>query len=143
MLPIKVKKLDPNAVIPSYAKIGDAGLDLTAVSIQTVDNQEYGYIEYGTGLAFEIPQGYVGLLFPRSSVSKTGLILSNSVGVIDSGYRGEVKLRYKYVKNTAHYVVGDRVGQLIIVPYPEVQLIQSQELSDTQRGENGFGSSGN
>lgn len=143
MLPIKVKKLDPNAVIPSYAKIGDAGLDLTAVSIQTVDNQEYGYVEYGTGLAFEIPQGYVGLLFPRSSVSKTGLILSNSVGVIDSGYRGEVKLRYKYVKNTAHYVVGDRVGQLIIVPYPEVQLIQSQELSDTQRGENGFGSSGN
>lgn len=143
MLPIKVKKLDPNAVIPSYAKIGDAGLDLTAVSIQTIDNQEYGYVEYGTGLAFEIPQGYVGLLFPRSSVSKTGLILSNSVGVIDSGYRGEVKLRYKYVKNTAHYVVGDRVGQLIIVPYPEVQLIQSQELSDTQRGENGFGSSGN
>jgi dUTP pyrophosphatase len=142
MLPIKIKKLDPNAVIPSYAKPGDAGLDLTAITMQIIDNPQYGYIEYGTGLAFEIPQGHVGLIFPRSSVSNTGLILSNSVGVIDSGYRGEVKFRYKYVKNTTHYVVGERVGQLIIIPYPQVQLIESQELSDTERNENGFGSSG-
>jgi dUTP pyrophosphatase len=142
MLPIKVKKLDPNAVIPNYAKPGDAGLDLTATSMQIIDNPQYGYIEYGTGLAFEIPQGYVGLIYPRSSISNTGLLLSNSVGVVDSGYRGEVKFRFKYVKNTAHYGVGDRVGQLIIVPYPQIQLIESQELSDTQRGEGGFGSSG-
>lgn len=142
MLQVAIKKLDPNAVIPSYAKPGDAGLDLTAITMQIVDNPQYGYIEYGTGLAFEIPQGHVGLLFPRSSVSNTGLILSNSVGVIDSGYRGEVKFRYKYVKNTTHYVVGERVGQLIIIPYPQVQLIESQELSDTERNENGFGSSG-
>jgi dUTP pyrophosphatase len=142
MLLVKIKKLDPNAVIPSYAKPGDAGLDLTAITMQIIDNPQYGYIEYGTGLAFEIPQGHVGLIFPRSSVSNTGLILSNSVGVIDSGYRGEVKFRYKYVKNTTHYVVGERVGQLIIIPYPQVQLIESQELSDTERNENGFGSSG-
>lgn len=78
---VKIKKLNENAVIPTYAKDGDAGMDLTATS-KSFD--EYGNVVYGTGLAFEIPKGYVGLLFPRSSNAKTDLFLTNSVGVLDS-----------------------------------------------------------
>lgn len=80
MLEVKIKKLIPESVIPTYAKPGDAGMDLTAVSMETKGK----YIEYGTGLSLEIPEGYVGLIFPRSSISKTVLGLSNAVGVIDS-----------------------------------------------------------
>lgn len=143
-LKIKVKKLHKDAVIPQYAKIGDAGLDLTATNI-TVNNK---YVAYKTGLAFEIPEGYVGLLFPRSSNCNKSLILSNSVGVLDSGYRGEVEFRYKYtsVNETAEefdaYDIGDKVGQLVIIPYPQVELIESEDISQTERGEKGFGSTG-
>lgn len=84
MMTINIKKLDPNAVIPQFAKTGDAGLDLTAISKLVVNGTEYGYIEYGTGLAIKLPPNSVGLLFPRSSISNTGMILANSVGVIDS-----------------------------------------------------------
>lgn len=141
---IKIRKLNDNAVIPSYAKPGDAGLDLTAVSIEVVDkHKEYGYISYGSGLAFEIPEGYVGYIFPRSSISNTGLILSNAVGVIDSGYRGEVTARFKYIEGTNKYGVGDRFAQLIIMPVPKVNLIEVTELSTTERGEGGHGSTGN
>ena len=80
---IKIKKLHPSAIIPSYAKAGDAGLDLTITGIKDESFQ----VTYGFGIALEIPEGYVGLVFPRSSIKKTELILSNSVGVIDSGYR--------------------------------------------------------
>jgi dUTP pyrophosphatase len=137
---VKIKKLSPSAVIPSYSKPGDAGLDLTAVGITTVEDYTYGYIEYSTGLSVEIPEGYVGLLFPRSSLSNTGLIMANSVGVIDSGYRGEIKCRFKWVKNTKKYDVGDRVAQLIIIPYPQVEFQEVVDLSETERGEGGFGS---
>jgi dUTP pyrophosphatase len=78
---LKIKKLNPSSIIPSYAKEGDACFDLTATSINLMDK----YIEYGTGLAMEIPEGYVGLIFPRSSVTNKDLILKNSVGVVDSG----------------------------------------------------------
>lgn len=80
---VKIKKLHPDAVIPVYAKAGDAGLDLTAISESW--NEDDSMVTYDTGLAVEIPEGHVGLLFPRSSVSKTRLNLANSVGVIDSG----------------------------------------------------------
>lgn len=135
-LTVAVKKLDPNAVIPSYANTGDAGMDLSAVSI----NDTQDYIEYGTGLALAIPEGFVGLVFPRSSISKYHLTLANSVGVIDSHYRGEVKLRFKR-KGHEIYKVGDRVGQIIILPYPEVSFVEG-ELDKTQRGTSGFGSTG-
>lgn len=153
---VKVKKLHQDAVIPKYAKGGDAGLDLTAVSY-SVD--KYGNVTYKTGLAFEIPEGYVGLLFPRSSISKQNITLCNCVGVIDSGYRGEVMLKFKpllgefnhiaikhkysvWSDKTNIYSVGERVGQLIIMPYPQVELIEADELSNTERGNGGFGSSG-
>ena len=139
---VKFKKLSPEAVLPTYAKQGDAGLDLTAISRGVVENPHYGYIEYGTGIAVEIPEGYVGLIFPRSSISKTGLILSNCVGVIDSGYRGEIKFRFKWIKDTDSYVPGDRIGQLVIMPYPQIEVEESDELSETERGDGGFGSSG-
>lgn len=140
---VKIKKLNESAVIPSYAKNGDAGLDLTATSLEVIDTGDYGYINYGTGLAIEIPTGYVGLIYPRSSISKTGHILANSVGVIDSGYRGEIQVRFKTIPDTTIYKVGDKIAQLIIKPYPEIQFEEVEELSDTDRGEGGFGSTGN
>lgn len=139
---VNIKKLHKDAVIPKYAKDGDAGLDLTAISSKT---DEYGNVVYGTGLAIEIPKGYVGLIFPRSSISKTVLSLCNSVGVIDSGYRGEIMLKYRVAsrqENRFVYSIGERIGQLIIMPYPKVELVEVDELSDTERGENGFGSTG-
>ncbi len=142
---VKIKKLYPAAKIPKYAKEGDAGMDITAIEVK----YESDYISYKTGLAFEIPDGYVGLLFPRSSNSTKDLILCNSVGVLDSGYRGEVEFRYKLVGNGTFangihniYSVGDRVGQIIIIPYPSIEFIESENLSDSARGDQGFGSTG-
>jgi len=139
---IKIKKLHENAVIPSYSKEGDCGLDLTAISVTTTDKNNYGYIEYDTGLAIEIPEGYVGLIYPRSSLSNTGLILANHVGVIDQNYRGSIKCRFKAIPNTTIYSVGDRIAQLIIQPCPKIEFEVVDELSDTTRGDGGFGSSG-
>ena len=139
---VRVKKLVENAVVPKYAHETDAGLDLTAVS-REIDN--YGNYVYHTGLAIEIPNGYVGLLFPRSSVSKYNLSLCNCVGVVDSAYRGEIIVKFNLLSNkynTNVYNVGDRVAQLIIMPYPKINLVDSEELSDTERVTGGFGSTG-
>lgn len=173
-LKIKIKKLHPYAVIPTYNKDGDAGMDLAATS-KSYD--EDGNIVYGTGLAFEIPKGYVGLLFPRSSNAKKDLLLSNSVGVLDSGYRGEVMFKFKKqinnektvlntiitVQNIAEikedfkklglldeddiedfteYQLGERIGQIIILPYPQIEFEEAEELSDSERSTGGFGSTG-
>ena len=136
-LKVRFKKLYKDAVPPSYAKNGDAGLDLTATHMTWEEN----FIEYGTGIAVEIPEGYVGLVFPRSSVSKKeDFYLKNSVGVIDSGYRGEIKLRFN--KSESHYQAAEKIGQLIIIPYPTIYLEEVEELSSTERGEGGFGSTG-
>ena len=141
---VKVKRLNQNAIIPFYSKPGDAGMDLYATS---VDYDKYGNLVCHTGLAMEIPEGHVGLLFPRSSISKTPLTLRNSVGVIDSGYRGEIMLKFdREDRNLSDggtiYKVGDRVGQIMIMPYPKVQFFEARELSSTERGEGGFGSTG-
>ena len=138
---VGVKKLHPDAVIPKYAKAGDAGLDLTAVEII---NDEGFQVTYKTGLAFEIPLGYVGLIFPRSSVRNYQLSLSNCVGVIDPGYRGEIQFTFNKLAGipSKKYSVGERVGQMIIMPYPQIELVEFDALSDTERGEGGFGSSG-
>lgn len=164
---VKIKKLIPEAVIPSYAKEGDAGLDLTATS---VGYDEYGNVIYGTGISIEIPKGYVGLIFPRSSIAKKDLLLSNSVGVIDSGYRGEILFKFKsntqnkllkYIRgllkkfdviysihentifsSASIYEAGDRIGQLVIIPYPQIKLKEVEGLSESERGEGGYGSTG-
>jgi dUTP pyrophosphatase len=168
-LQVKIKKLHPYAVVPSYAHSTDCGLDLIAVS-KTFD--EYGNVVYGFGLAFEIPEGYAGFIFPRSSNHKSGLLLTNSVGVIDAGFRGEVtakfatrkwttqpeklieRIRY-FIKgdysgrlnsfaifNERNYEIGDRVAQMVILPYPKVEFVEVDELSDTERGTGGYGSTG-
>lgn len=139
---VKIKRLDPRGVIPSYAKPGDACMDLTATTKILVEDAGYAFVEYGTGLSFEIPENYVMLIYPRSSISNQGLLLANSVGVVDSGYRGEVKLRFKWVKDTNLYNVGDRVGQFMIIPRPIMEIEEVEELSETERGEGAFGSSG-
>jgi dUTP pyrophosphatase len=139
---VKIKKLHPDAVIPRYSKAGDAAMDLTAIS---VTKDEYGNAVYGTGLAIEIPDGYVGLIFPRSSNSKTDLYLTNHVGVIDSGYRGEIMFKYRSAKGLLDakiYAKNERVGQLMILPYPQIELVESDTLSETERGDGGFGSTG-
>lgn len=138
---IKIKKLDPNAIIPSYAKIGDAGMDLTAISIN--QDPDGFFTEYGTGLAIEIPEGHAGFIFPRSSASKTSQIQANCVGVIDSGYRGELKIRLKNLGGPEKlYVVGDRVAQIIILSVPQIMFEETDQLSDSDRGTGGFGSTG-
>jgi len=140
MIQLKIKKLNNKAIIPSYAKEGDACFDLTSTSMKQTDL----YVEYGTGLAMEIPKGYVGLLFPRSSVTKKNLILKNSVGVIDSGYRGEVKLRFYETEEWSDvYGIGDRVGQMMLVERPIVEFIEVEALENSDRSAGGFGSTGN
>lgn len=171
---VKIKRLSEKSVIPTYSKDGDAGLDLVATSKSYDEN---GNVVYGTDLAFEIPKGFVGLLFPRSSNAKMDLLLSNSVGVLDSGYRGEVMFKFKKqinnersVLNTMvavqlmakikddfkhlglldeddieefrEYEIGDRIGQLIIMPYPTIEFEEVEELSESDRGNGGYGSTG-
>lgn len=136
---IKIKTLSDNAVIPTYAKNGDAGLDLTAAKILSNTSFE---VTYGTDLAIEIPKGFVGFVFPRSSIMNYELSLSNSVGVIDSGYRGEIKAVFNKLKglDSIKYNVGDRICQLIIIPYPQIEFETVNELSETERGAGGYGS---
>lgn len=142
---VKIKRLVSEAVMPRRAHASDAGWDLVAVS-RKVDAD--GAVVYGTGLAMEIPEGYVGLAFPRSSVAKKDLVLSNCVGVIDSGYRGEVMAKFKLldplVKHDEYhwYDIGDRIAQIVIMRLPEVEMVESEDLSESDRGEGGFGSTG-
>lgn len=141
---IRFKKLRRDAVTPTKAHPTDAGFDLTAVT-RTL-GPEGRYIEYGIGIAVEVPDGFVGLLFPRSSISNTCLRLANGVGVLDASYRGEIKMRFKTVIIDPPYEIsygpGDRIGQLVIVPIFAGEMIEVEELSDTERGTGGFGSSG-
>lgn len=137
---VRFKKLNPNAVMPVKAHPTDAGFDLVAVSCW----RESGNYVYGTGLAVEIPEGHVGLIFPRSSISKVDLFLTNAVGVIDCHYRGEILFKFKAATRIPYgvYEEGDRIGQLIIMPIPQVEFEEAEELSETDRGAGGYGSSG-
>ena len=138
---VKMKKLHSDAVKPKYAKESDAGMDLVATEI--ISNTTF-QVTYGLGIAMEIPDGMVGLVFPRSSIRNTELTLSNSVGVIDAGYRGELQATFNKLNGfeSVAYKVGDRVAQIVIVPHPIVQFVEVDELSESKRGEGGFGSTG-
>lgn len=191
---VKIKKLVDNAVIPAYAKPGDMGMDIVATSVE-YDEKRDCYI-YHTGLAFEVPAGYGMLLFPRSSNRNTECYMTNHVGILDSGYRGELLICYKnrtsrestelaletvsalvdvrndivdiaaqvgpivqggvyitskYKDNetievdwleSAPYEVGERVAQLVVIPYPTIKFEEVEELSKSERGEGGHGSTG-
>lgn len=138
-LKIKFKKLNKNAVTPKQGTSGAAGFDLTAVWLEATETT----LKYDTGIAVEIPPGYVGLVFPRSSVCKTGLSLANSVGVIDQDFRGSISfVFYKPSGCIVPYFPGERIGQLVIVPIPAVEFVEADELSETERGAGGYGSTG-
>lgn len=140
---VNFKKLHTDAIAPSYAHEGDAGMDLTAVSFtQEYDRSGKLVIVYHTGIAVEIPEGYVGLLFMRSSVSKYSVSMTNAVGVIDSGYRGEIMVKMKLTTDAVPtiYQPGEKIAQLVIVPYLNAELNEVEELVETERGEGGFGS---
>lgn len=168
---VKFKKLSDKAVMPSKAHPTDAGFDMVATGI----NETEDYLEYKTDIAIQLPKGYCALLFPRSSNSKKDLLLANSVGLVDEGYIGEIRFRFKRilmpviqdvmiapptgdilkdVQNTRKmpgiayrddhiYKEGDKVGQLVIMPIPEITLVETNELAETDRGDSGFGASGN
>ena len=152
---IKIKRLSENAVLPVKAHATDAGFDLTATSCNIDEN---GAMVYGTGIAVEIPDGYIGIVFHRSSIAKKHIVSSNCVGVIDSGYRGEVMAKFKptnyfnYYEDCGRiverphdgsiYGIGERIAQLIIMPIPEIEFEEAEELSDSERGIGGYGSSG-
>lgn len=193
-LKIKIKKLVPEAVIPAYAKDGDMGMDVTATSVEY--DTKLDCFVYHTGLAFELPKGYGMLIFPRSSNRKTNSYMTNHVGILDSGYRGELLLCFKYkeslsfilssfrsdkfieklannvdvkdakslavavikttndiasndtdltnfMMNFAPYKAGDRIGQIVIVPYPIIEFEETDTLSESERGAGGHGSTGN
>lgn len=136
---IRFKKLSPSAVVPRKAHASDAGFDLVAVSKR---KDKDGNFVYGTGLAFEIPDGFVGLVFPRSSVSSRCMTMANCVGVIDSCFRGEVTAKFRPHLFAKPYDKGDRVAQMIIMPYPHIDFVEVDELSESDRGEGGYGSTG-
>jgi dUTP pyrophosphatase len=162
---IRFKKLVPEAKTPIKLIDVDAGFDIFAIS----KNETPDFIEYLTGIAFEIPEGYVGLVFPRSSVTKYDLMLKNCVGVIDASYRGEIRCRFARVASTEfkdlllwnedvmkkirgrieiiwseekQYEVGERIAQIVFLELPKITLVEAEELSDTQRGTGGFGHTG-
>ena len=132
---VKFSKLHPKATMPNRANPTDFGADLTAISLFIGDD----YIEYDTGIAIELPEGHAGLIMPRSSVSKYGLVLANSIGLIDQTYRQSLKLRFKVLNDSAKiYDIGDKIGQLVILPIPTPSFEEVGSVKQTDRG--GFGS---
>lgn len=139
-LKVNIKKLHKDAVIPKYAKNGDAGLDLTAVSVERINAST---VCYDFGLSLEIPKGYFGMIVPRSSNYKKDQLLSNSCGIVDSEYRGSLKAMFKDINSGFDkHQIGERIAQLIILPYPQIEFKEVEEVSETSRGQSGFGSSG-
>lgn len=140
---LKVRRISENAVIPTRGSKDCAGFDLYCTSSSMIEPRQT--VKISTGIQMEIPDGYVGLLFARSGIAiKKGLRPANAVGVIDSDYRGEIIVALYNDSNTTQYVtLGDRVAQLVLVRYfaPSIEEVV-EELSETERGEGGFGSSG-
>lgn len=139
---MKYMKLTDTAITPTRATPGSAGLDLYADTECLLVSCHTHMV--GTGIAVEIPLGYVGLLFLRSSIGSNGVKLTNAVGVIDSDYRGEVKLCLTYAHDMGGYHInrGDRIAQLVVVPVASFDLVETDALSFTARGTGGFGSTG-
>lgn len=140
---VKIKKLHPNAVVPQYATAGAACFDLVCVNdVMITPGREH--VALKTGLAFEIPEGYVMMVYSRSGHGfKNGIRLANGTGVIDSDYRGEVMIKMHNDGSSALLVTaGERIAQAMIVPVPQVELELVEELSDTARGSGGMGSTG-
>lgn len=145
MMNLKIKRLSESAIMPIKATSGSAAIDLTAVEI-TQELNECGQLllVYHTGLAMEIPEGYFGLLVPRSSISKKSLTLVTGASIIDSDYRGEITAKFRSTTDVVPSIMkpGERFAQLIILPLPEYKIEEVLELSETDRGVGGYGSTG-
>jgi dUTP pyrophosphatase len=140
---LPVAKLKPEAVLPSRAHDGDAGLDLYACEAAHIGPGERWSV--GTGVAVEIPEGHAGLVLPRSGLAKKhGIALVNSPGLIDSGYRGEIRVLLLNTDpaETFRVAVGDRIAQLVIAPIALAEPVEVASLAESARGDGGFGSSG-
>lgn len=137
---LKIKKL-ADVETPSYAHEGDAGMDLRSADQYTIKPGDSAKVK--TGIALQIPDGCVGLVFPRSGLGSKGLTMRNAVGVVDSGYRGEVMVAL-WNTTRADWVIypGDRIAQLVIVPFARCEIEEAESLEDTDRGEGGYGSTG-
>jgi dUTP pyrophosphatase len=136
-------RLRPNATLPSRAHAGDAGLDLHAAEAATIGPGERATV--ATGIAVEIPDGFAGLVLPRSGLAaRHGIALVNAPGLIDSGYRGEIRVLLLNTDRTEPFDVapGDRIAQLVVTPVTEAETVEVAELTASVRGEGGFGSSG-
>jgi dUTP pyrophosphatase len=138
---VKFKKVR-EVPTPIYATEGAAAMDLYAATESEYNTQD-NYYEYDTGIAIEVPEGHGALVLPRSSISTKGIILANSIGLIDSDFRASIKVRVKPVDEAfSLYRKGERIAQLLIIPTPRIELVEVDDLTSTQRGEGGFGSSG-
>ena len=143
-MPVKIRKLRQEAVLPVYSSEAAAGADLYACEGGEMSVEPHTTVMVHTGLAAEIPEGYAGLVFARSGIaSKRGLAPANKVGVIDSDYRGEIMVAlHNHSEETALIADGERIAQLVIVPYLRAEFEETEELGETKRGEGGFGSTG-
>lgn len=141
---VNIKKIDERAVIPTYGTEFSAGADLYAVCDSDVSIPVGETVLVHTGLCIEIPVGYAGLIYARSGLaSKKGLAPANKVGVVDSDYRGEVMVAlHNHSKTDQTISCGERIAQLVVTPFLKVEFSESEELSDTVRGQGGFGSTG-
>lgn len=140
---LKVQLLSESATLPTRAHEGDAGLDLYAAEAAHIGPGERWQV--ATGIAVEIPTGHAGLVLPRSGLAKRhGISVVNSPGLIDAGYRGEVKVLLLNNDPAEIFRIepGDRIAQLLVTPYASVSPVQADSLTSTERGEGGFGSSG-
>lgn len=143
---LKFKKLREDAVLPSYAHPADAGLDLSNIGFtQEFDKSGKMVLVYHTGLSVEIPEGYVGMIFCRSSIAERSLSMTNCVGIIDCGYSGEIMIKFKITTDALPtiYKEGEKIAQLIVMPYPKMEPVLVEEIATGERGENGFGSTDN
>jgi dUTP pyrophosphatase len=137
------RRLSDEARLPTRAHDGDAGLDLYAVEPAALGAGERATV--GTGVAVEIPAGHAGLVLPRSGLAaRHGIALVNAPGLIDAGYRGEIRVLLLNTDRTEPFEIepGDRIAQLLVTPFAEVEPVEGRELAETARGEGGFGSSG-
>ena len=141
---VNIKKLKENAILPTYGSSAAAGADLYACNEEKIIIPAHKTVLVPTGLSMEIPEGYAGLIYARSGIAtKRGLAPANKVGVVDSDYRGEVMVAlHNHSETDAEIDVNERIAQLVIAPFLKVEFNETEELTDTQRGEGGFGSTG-
>ncbi len=141
---LKIKKLSPNAKTPTYGSVSAAGADLYALTENELEINAGETLLVHTGIAMQIPDGYVGLIYARSGLAtKKGLAPANKVGVIDSDYRGEIMVALHNHSDKAQKIEnGERIAQIVIAPYLRASFTESATLEETERGEGGFGSTG-